>query len=276
MRLEYEDGAAFMAPKGEPTAGMSDTRSEHPIFDAIERGEAAAVSRLLDCRGSPEPRNAWNANPLIMACWHGHLGIAKLLVERGSDMDAAYDAGNTPLMVAAWHGHRDVVGYLLACGARAETKNRGGDDALAWAAEHGHLGIVELLLSAGAGDANAALVFACESGYRDIVDVLLRSGTSLEYQHGDFALTPLAAAAYKGRCALVEHLLARGADVHAVGDCALGWACGAEQTEAAALLIAHGADVNGRGAEGRTFLQEAVDEGRRGIAELLRAHGASR
>lgn len=255
---------------------MGDTPSDHPIFAAIDRGDAGAVSRLLDGHTGPAPRNAWDATPLIMACWHGHLRIARVLVDHGTDINAVYEAGNTPLIVAAWHGHRDMVAYLLGCGANVHVKNKGGDDALAWAAEHGHLAIVRLLLSAGARDVNAALVFACENGHGEIAEALLSSGASLEYQHGEHSLTPLAAAAYKGHCDLVESLLQKGADIHAVGDCALGWACGAEQAEAAAVLIAHGANVNARGAEGRTFLQEALEESHHGIADILRAHGASR
>ena len=253
---------------------MNATQSEHPVYAAIEIGELAETRKALGATAPDEPRNAWNATPLIMAAWHGRLQIVKYLLEEGADINASYDAGSSALIVAAWHGHAPVVKYLLAAGADLGHKNRGGDDALVWASEHGHTDIVQELLDAGAKSVDAALVFACENGHRAIADELVRRGASLDYQHGDFNLTPLAAAAYRGHVELVDFLLAHGADVNAADDAALGWACGSQQIETSEMLIAHGANVNGRGAEGKTFLEEALDEGRTAVAELLRAHEA--
>ena len=253
---------------------MNDEQTEHPAFQAIEIGDLSETIRALGDTPPDDLRNAWRATPLIMAAWHGRLDIVKHLLEQGADVDASYDAGNTALIVASWHGNGDVVTHLLSEGADITIKNRGGDDALVWAAEHGHLRIVERLLNAGADSIDAALVFACENGHTEIADLLIRRGASLEYQHGDHRLTPLAAAAYKGYGELVQFLLRRGADIHALDDAALGWACGSQQLETAEILISHGANVNGHGAGGSTFLQEAVEEDRTAVVDLLRAHGA--
>ena len=253
---------------------MSDEQIEHPIFRAIETGDLPEAIRVLGDTPPDDLKNAWNATPLIMAAWHGRLDILKYLLDREADINATYDAGNTALIVSSWRGHRNVVTHLLVEGADIAIKNRGGDDALVWAAEHGHLGIVESLLHAGADSVDAALVFACENGHTKIADLLLRRGACLEYEHGDHRLTPLAAAAYKGYGQLVEFLLGQGADIHTLDDAALGWACGSQQLETAEILISNGANVNGHGEEGRTFLQEAVAEGRAAVADLLRARGA--
>lgn len=209
-----------------------------------------------------------------MAAWYGRLDILKHLLEQGADINATYNAGNSALIVAAWHGHMDIVGHLLSAGADVALENRDGDDALIWASEHGHLEIVERLLGAGSDSLDAALVFACENDHIEIADLLIRRGASLEHQYGDHRLTPLAAAAYKGHRELVEFLLRQGTDVHARDDAALGWACGFQQLRTAEILISHGANVHGHGAEGLTFLQEAVAEGRNAVAGLLRTHGA--
>ncbi|HIG55341.1 MAG TPA: ankyrin repeat domain-containing protein [Candidatus Latescibacteria bacterium] len=253
---------------------MKIEQTEHPVFHAIECGDLSETIRLLGDAQCDTPRNAWNATPLIMAAWHGHLGIAKTLLDRGADINAFYNAGNTPLIVAAWHGHVDVVKYLLSEGVDIAFKNRGGDDALAWAAEHGHLEILESLLAAGADSVDAALVFACENGHGKIAALLLCKGASLEYQHGEYHLTPLAAAAYKGYLDLVQFLLDEGANIHALDDAALGWACGSQQLGTAEFLISHEANVHGHGAEGLTFLQEAEKKGRTTVADFLRRHGA--
>ncbi|MCX5728019.1 MAG: ankyrin repeat domain-containing protein, partial [Nitrospirae bacterium] len=253
---------------------MNDAQTEHPVFHAIETGDLSATMRAIGDVPRDEPKNGWHATPLIMAAWHGRLDVAKYLLAQGVDVNTTYDAGNTALIVAAWHGHLDVVLHLLSAGADIAVKNRGGHDALVWAAEHGHLAIVDSLLSAGANSVDAALVFACENGHADIADLLIHRGASLAYQHGEHHLTPLTAAAYKGYVELVEFLVNHGADVHALDDAALGWACGFQQLGTAERLILRGANVGGHGAEGRTFLQEAIGEGRTAVADLLRAHGA--
>ena len=253
---------------------MDTEQTAYPVFRAIETDDLPETIRVLGHTPPDDLRNAWHATPLIMAAWHGHLDIVKYLLDRGADIDAAYEAGNTALIAAAWHGHVDVVTYLISEGADIAVRNRGGEDALVWAAEHGHLEIVKHLLDAGADSVDTAFVFACENGHVEIAALLIRRGASLAYEHGNHRLTPLAAAAYRGHEALVRFLLDEGADIHALDDAALGWACGSQQLETAEVLLSHGANVNGHGAEGLTFLQEAVAEGRTAAVDLLRTHGA--
>ena len=54
--------------------------------------------------------------PLSAAAKNGHLGIAKLLLDRGHvDPDDAEDhSTRTPFFWAAWMGHADIVELLLA------------------------------------------------------------------------------------------------------------------------------------------------------------------
>jgi ankyrin repeat protein len=50
------------------------------------------------------------STPLYLACWKGHVKVAKLLILGGADVDkASTDIGMTPLLTACQEGHVDVV-----------------------------------------------------------------------------------------------------------------------------------------------------------------------
>ena len=253
---------------------MSDDKAFHPIFSAVEHGDLPQVCAYLDQGGDIEIRGKWGVTPLILAVFGGFIELTALLIARGADINARYNAGNTPLIVAAWLGHREIARLLLKHGADSTVTNLGGADALAWAAEHGHMEIVELLLSAGADTLNPALCFACEHGHTAIARFLVEQGANPDYPFGAHRMTPLVAAAYTGHIDTMQYLLAAGANKHAADDAALGWACGFQQLAVAELLLAHGANVNGHGLEGLSFLQEAIAEGRDAVIALLRKYRA--
>jgi ankyrin repeat protein len=94
------------------------------------------------------------------------LDIAKLLVEKGADVNARWGAnvnpqsgaahmiGTTPLMFASAQGDIEMVKFLIDQQADAKAANASGQTALHFAAQHGHRSVVESLLDANA-DVNA-------------------------------------------------------------------------------------------------------------------------
>lgn len=83
---------------------------------------------------------------------------------------------------------------------------------------------------------------------------------------------PLSVAACKGYLKIVELLLERGADIHAVnmhGDDALALAADHGHRDVVALLIEKGADPSRRGMHGRNALMAAARTGRAAVVELL-------
>ncbi len=255
---------------------------EPPVFQSIADGDVAAVKRLTKNESTQQTRRTNNETPIHWAASHGRLEILTHLVESGVDINTRYDAGNTPLILASWEGHLDCVTYLVEAGADIHIRNRGGHQAIHWAAEHGHLDIVKFLQASGADihstDNTGAnlLTEACEDGHWEIVKYLLSQGVDIESERaGRDGFTPLVAAAYKGYVGIVNFLLESGADVHAGNDSPLGWACGFGQVDIAERLISQGADVNGVGGEGLTFIDEAIQKDRKAIVEILLKHGAS-
>ncbi|KAL2751848.1 hypothetical protein ACRALDRAFT_1083796, partial [Sodiomyces alcalophilus JCM 7366] len=142
------------------------TRERSPLLRAVENGNCAIISLLLD--------------------------VAKANVE-GTDKD-----GRSPLSWAAERGREAVVALLLGAGAKVLARDKNGLTPLSWACEAGHGRVVELLLE-GVGanleelrgvDGARALLCAATAGHAGIVTMLLGSGIDPDAadNHGRTAL----------------------------------------------------------------------------------------
>lgn len=109
----------------EPDAGPIDERSGDG-FTALHLaaffGRLRAAEELLDRQADP---NAWSSGalrvqPLHSAIAAGHEALARLLVERSADVNAAQDGGITPLHEAAANGLDDLAELLVQRGARRD------------------------------------------------------------------------------------------------------------------------------------------------------------
>ena len=186
---------------------------------------------------------------------HGHLGVedggalqeavrsadvgrVRVPIAGHVDPNIPDDNGRTPLIHAAANENLDILDTLLSADDIAlEARSRGGSTALLWAVRRRKVQAVERLLRAGAdvrvrnarGDTPILLATRYElieeiryaNGavtLRDrevpIARMLLDHGADPNDQDPD-GLRPLMFAAGQGRRALVELLLARGADVNA-------------------------------------------------------------
>jgi len=100
-----------------PAAGLT------PLQKAIQKGDIKKVTELLD-KGAKI--NEWNfGTPLIMAASSGKLEIAKLLIERGADLNMIGQNGWTALGCAAAEGHSDIVDLLISKGADVDQAIQG-------------------------------------------------------------------------------------------------------------------------------------------------------
>jgi len=79
--------------------------------------------------------------PLHVACSRGHLDIVRILVERGSDINARNGNGDTPLHVACFRGHLDIVRFLVERGSDINALNGNGNTPLHLACKEEHLDI---------------------------------------------------------------------------------------------------------------------------------------
>lgn len=81
-------------------------------------------------------------NAFVYACMHGHVDAAKLLLDKGAQINVipgGFDYAGTGLHYAALNGHRELVEFLLERGADRNIKDtKVGSTAAGWADHGGH------------------------------------------------------------------------------------------------------------------------------------------
>lgn len=79
-------------------------------------------------------------NAFVYACMHGHIDAAKLLLDKGAEINVipgGFDFAGTGLHYAALNGHRPMVEFLLAHGADRSIKDTKVNSTPAGWADHG-------------------------------------------------------------------------------------------------------------------------------------------
>ena len=132
------------------------------IHATVRTGDVQRVKTMLDSDPSLiHTKDPWP--PLFSAARSGRFDMAKLLIERGADVNAHNAKGNTPLWFACQSSARAddriaVARLLLDSGARVREACEDNTTALHFAARRGPVAMVELLLRHGArewqGDKN--------------------------------------------------------------------------------------------------------------------------
>ncbi len=139
--------AAQVAPAQDD---LAEERSGNQLATAIDSGSVAAVRRLLDSGTSPDTM-VYGAPAIMWAVWDDRYYVAKLLVDRGADVNRCDAEGYTSLMSACGTSNLRIVKLLLDNGADVNVVERTyGMSALQSASEAGDEEIVDLLLARGA------------------------------------------------------------------------------------------------------------------------------
>ncbi|MBJ6764459.1 ankyrin repeat domain-containing protein [Myxococcaceae bacterium JPH2] len=201
----------------------------HPLFDAVVRGDVAAVRTLAASSVGTPLVDEFGRPPLSVACARAgevSLDVVQALLDAGADLHAVQgkasdeEAGWTALHQACLRGTFpsaiEVVRLLLERGANPRgSGSDGGFTPLYFALTTHHLGIAEALLKAGAS-ASAPLKTGTPLHH---VAALFRDRKKGEYEEDE-----------------LESMA----------------------TDAVQLLLAHGADVQARDAQGESPLAKAL------------------
>ena len=226
------------------------------------------------------------------------LKTVKLLLEKGANLEARDEEGDTPLIYAASYAAPNIVQLLLEKGAKVEAQDLNGFTALQAAACGGCVSIdmgstfgsMQLLLQKGANveardNAGAtALMLAARYGRTDIMELLLDHGARVEDRDSE-GNTALIIAAPSGTYTAtgvastvdaVRFLLNHRSEINArnnQGQTALIAAVAeenaSEASEVIRLLLSRGADVSIRDLQGHSALQVAKKNGYTDAARLL-------
>jgi ankyrin repeat protein len=121
-----------------------------PLQLAAQLGHVALVEKLLTLGAKPNLalEQGWLASPLYRAAENGNVAIAQILIDHGADVN--FDTNYTALSAAIEWKHPDIAKLLIEKGANLNTVRRDGHCPLTLAATHNLPEIVELLLANGA------------------------------------------------------------------------------------------------------------------------------
>lgn len=209
----FEDKARMLVAKGADVKARSRVGNTALILAARKAGNSRTVRLLLDQGAEANGTNIFGATALMAATAAEDADSVRELLDRGADVNAKpnmdgngfiWGGGRTALMWAAFEGNESLIKLLLERGAKVNDFVLAGG-ALSQAAWGGHVGAARLLLDAGA-----------QINQPD----LIANYTPLHW----------AASSEHASAALVELLLARGADVNAEGGQPVDNFLGATQT----------------------------------------------
>lgn len=176
--------------------------AKKPELDAFETaalGDVAALRRQLD--GDPSlvrARNHFGWTALHFAAFAGNVANAKLLLDRGADVNARAHTQfrNTPLQAALLTGQYDVTKLLLDHGADVLVRQNKGFTPMHSAAFLGRLDLLQLLLDHGAelnsrtDDGRTPISEAMRRNQTKAVEFLKAKGATAEPQDAKLNSSP--------------------------------------------------------------------------------------
>jgi ankyrin repeat protein len=246
----YLELAELLLASGASVNG-SDSSTYSPLHSAANAGYAEMAKLLIEA-GADANLGAGVGTALGRAVFSGSVEIVRMLLDAGADIETTDSRFWTPLHTAALGGRPEVVRELLDAGAEPDPLDQGGR--------------TPLLLSILGGNRDAEQVALLLLEHDAAVGIETMSG-----------VTPLLVAVQKGMSAVVEALLARGADVRVLdplsGRSLLHIAAAAGYEDVVGQLLDSGIEVNTDDTSGRTALFYAARHGNRRAAELLLTAG---
>jgi ankyrin repeat protein len=128
------------------------------IYEAAHWGNTKKVEAYLNGGVDINTPNRWGRTPLAIALFRKHYDTAKLLIEKGAQINVVDPLRHVPIILyPVIDGNLEMTRFLIDHGADVNQADPKGYTALIEAAYHGHTEIGRLLIEHGA-DIQAATV----------------------------------------------------------------------------------------------------------------------
>jgi len=261
--------AALLAKRGGKVGAGAAGVGDGGLIGAIRKQDVAKVKQMLADKVDPNaPDQQLGMTPLAWAAAFGNLEIAGLLLEGGSQVNGKNRDGATPLQVAAFLGRAEIVELLLTKKGDPNSRNNEGETPLMAAQQPASL--VPIVAGLLQMELDQKVV---EQGRPKVIELLEKGGAKTTPSGGLKLITAIR----KQDVAAVKQALAQEADPNGqdpeFGVTALNWASLIGNVEIARILLAGGADVNGKSRDGGGPLSGAAFMGRADVCELLINNG---
>ncbi len=193
----------------------------YELFDKIRlKANLEEVSSLLEKGAEVNAQDEKGNTALMWAIKMNCIDICRLLIKKDANVNLENKYGHRALMLAALWRYYDICKLLIECGANINDKDEQGFTALGSAAMQGDYNVCKLLLENGA-DLNAQpeyrtriFMFAAMEGHIDLCSLLVKQGVDVGVKAKD-GNTALMCAASQGHPDLCRLLLEQGADLSA-------------------------------------------------------------
>lgn len=180
IHIDDEKTVAELLARG-MDADTVNPKGETLLMLAVREGKPSVVKTILAARPKLHVRNPLGESALMLAAILGHAEITQMLLEAGAPVN---HSGWTPLIYAAARNRLDIARLLIAKNADVNAAAENGITALMMASREGHLPMLLLLLEHGADakrispHGQSALNLARARGHVDIESILLKAGIS--------------------------------------------------------------------------------------------------
>jgi len=247
------------------------TQADQQLLQAASEGNLSEVIKSLEKGANVNAREQFGDTALNQAARYGHIEVVKRLLEAGADIENKGGADLTPLMNAALPrqpsaGHFEIVQLLLARGALVT------QDLM----QNVQLRINILEENAEAGMVNPEAV-AGWIWFLKFLQLAQIKQLTPKMEHLSESDAQLLRAADEGNLDDLATAIRAGANVNASDDqdiSALRWAARGGHVKAVKILLEAGADVNQKSRLGWTALMQSVIAGSVETVSALIERGA--
>ena len=202
--------------------------------------------------------------PLILSIIYKQDEIAKILIEKGADLNRKEkESGATPLILSIIYEQDEIAEMLIEKGANVNIKDKAGFTALIHAIQREKIDISKMLIKRKS-DVNTKITFKTDGLYlKDFTPLTLNVDTEVA------ELLIKAGAKINTRLSIKDD----SRDIQLENITPLMWVIFDYNTELAELLIEAGADLNAKDKDGNTALYYAITKNNSKITKLISDKG---